>query len=123
MIFTGQILDATNGQPVSFASIEVTDKDGVFLGYGVAADANGFYSLDVPQAGPGMFFRISSAEYLSVSVPYENFVGSKGALLTPKTTGLDPVVVTAQKKNAVASWLPWAAAGLGLFILLNRRKR
>lgn len=122
MILTGQIISKADNGPVPYASIEVIDKDGIYLGYGTNADASGYFSIDVPAAGPGMFFRLSSVGFTTVAVPFENFVGVENFTLSPVAQTLDEIVITSTKQKEIAAWMPWLGAAALLVFLLRKSR-
>ena len=123
MIKTGQIINTVTGEGIPYASVELTDAAGSYMGYGVTADGKGFFTMDAP-FGPGTFLRVTSAGgYSPVSLKYPDYLGEDVYFMTPAAVTLDPVVVTAPAGGSprVNPWYIAGAAGLLLFLLLKKR--
>ncbi len=81
---TGVITDATNGEPIPFASIRLKDTMN-----GTSADADGIYSISVPSKGVLVFSFVGYAD-AEVPVNGNSVVNCK---LEPDANVLDDVVV------------------------------
>ena len=122
MIKQGRIIDATTGQGIPYASVEITDAAGTYLGAGVSADVRGNFDIDSEMMMPGTFMRISSVGYSSESLPYTDYLAQRTFALKSAAQTLPPVVVSVpatqgKEKNAIL------ATGIGLFLLALLLKR
>lgn len=122
MIKQGRIIDAVTGQGIPYASVEITDASGTYLGAGVSADVRGNFDIDSEMMMAGTFMRISSVGYSSESVPYTDYLTQRTFALRPAAQTLPPVVVSVppaanKEKNAIL------ATGIGLFLLALLFKR
>jgi hypothetical protein len=115
----GSIRDKQTGQPIPYATVELTDKNGLYLGFGTAANANGDFSFSTDFFLPNTFLRVSHSAYAPISVEYPVYLPRQTYELGQRYLELDPVIITATKKpNATTNILVWAAVvGVGLYII------
>ena len=95
-MFTGKIVDSLTGKPVSYASVEITDRNGVYLGFGTSADVNGNFVIMTGFTVPGSFARISSIGYKTQSYSYEDYANRKTFTLDSVTNELPGIVISAK---------------------------
>jgi hypothetical protein len=89
----GQVVDATTGQPMEFASVQWGRT-----AYGTNTDAHGRFALEVPAAGPAQQLMVSNMGYqtLAVTPSPTNLL----VRLPPVAYGLGEVVVSAHRLDA-----------------------
>lgn len=102
--FTGSIADSKTGEPVEFAEVVLKDADGAVLSYIQAED--GKFRLDSPVTSKTLFVEIYLAGYQPyVSGPVRGVSGKDTDMgviyLQPVETGLQEVLVTAEKDQIV----------------------
>lgn len=122
MILYGKVVDQKTGDAVPYASIELTDQAGKYLGFGVAAGVDGSFSLDSPMMEPGTFIRLSHAAYNTVSFPFEVYQFADIFKMVQKVEDLTPVVITATKKETTNNAI-LIALGIGAMLFLFSKKR
>ena len=121
MLKRGIIKDAATGQGIPYATVEITDVNGVYLGAGVSADVQGSFTIDSMQMQPGSYMRISSVGYGSQSFPYDVYLGRSVFTLSPVAQQLPPVTVTVPAAGTDKNKIALAVAA-GLALLLFMRK-
>ena len=123
MIKIANVRDSQTGEPIPYASVEITDQQGVYLGAGASTDGNGNFSIDSLQMQQGSFMRISSVGYKTVSFPYDQYSILRIFPITKQSTVLDEVVITAKRKvdqtNKIAAI---SAIGLLIFLFATSKK-
>jgi len=121
---TGYIKN-TNGDPIPGASVILYDQFGVDMGFGTAANSNGFFTFWANESDPRLpnaILQISSVGYKTKAVDFDTYGGGQTITLETDVITLPPVVIgpgTDDKQKYL--WL-LAAAG-GAFILLNKDKK
>jgi hypothetical protein len=125
MIILKKVVDSLNGDPIPYASIELIDSNGVFLGAGTTADVAGNFALDSLMMKPGTFLKITSSGYSGAAFTFEQYSIDKNAAfaLSRNTVELPEVVVTAMKKG-IKENKNWIYLGLavGALYLITRKK-
>lgn len=101
MIILKKIVDQNTGNPIPYASVELIDQEGTFLGAGTSADVDGNFALDSLMMLPGTFLRVTSSGYNGAAFSYDQYSIDKNIAfaLTRNTVELPPVVITAIKKT------------------------
>jgi len=123
MIKSGQVIDSTTSRGIPYASIEVTDMFGTYLGAGAAAGVDGIFTIDSTMMKPGTFLRISSVGFNTQSFPYTEYYPAKTFAISPQVSSLPDVIVTATKKaNENKGLIIGAAAALVLWYLFVKKK-
>lgn len=125
MIILKKVVDSLTGNPIPYASVELIDTDGIFLGAGTTADVAGNFALDSLMIKPGTFLKITSSGYNGAAFSYDQFSVDKNAAfaLTQNTIELPEIVVTAAKK-AIDKNKTLIFAGLGILaVYLLSKKR
>jgi len=120
MIIEGQVYDPQLGMGVPYASVELTDQGGNYMGFGVSADGNGVFTMDSPMIQPGSFLRFSQAAYQTKSVPYDQYVSNSTFTMTPANQTLPLVSVTAPAKKQNSALI---LGGIALVLFLVMRKK
>lgn len=95
-MFTGKVVDSLTGNPISYASVEITDKNGVYLGFGASADVNGNFVIMTGFTVPGSFARISSIGYKTKSYSFDEYANRKVFSLDSVANELPGIVISAQ---------------------------
>jgi len=122
MIKSGRIVDNKTGAGIPYASIELTDYLGTYLGVGANADSQGYFTINSLMIEPGTFMRISSVGYQTTSYTYEDYVNFNVFTMVNVATELEPVVITAPKKDANKNVIIYGGLGLlALMLLLKKR--
>jgi hypothetical protein len=125
MIILKKVVDSQTGLPIPYASIELIDQNGIFLGAGTSADVDGNFALDSLMIKPGSFLKITSSGYQGAAFTYEQFTIDKDAAfaLSRDNVELPEVIITAAKK-AVEKNKNLVYAGLGILAiyLLTKKK-
>lgn len=122
MIKTGKIINSADRKGIPYASVEITDVNGNYLGAGVSADVAGNFSIDTLMMQPGTFMRISSVGYSTISVPYVDYINRAIFTLNMAYTSEPPIVITYPKNptDGTGEKLLWGAGILALFFLLKK---
>lgn len=121
MIKSGKVIDVNTGEGIPYASIEVTDQLGTYLGAGVSADVRGNFSIDSTMMQPGTFLRISSVGYSTMSFPYSIYTSYTNFELSPVIQSLPGITISPTKK-ADNNTLIAAGVGLAFLYFLMRKK-
>jgi len=125
MIILKKVVDSLTGDPIPYASIELIDSNGVFLGAATTADVAGNFALDSLMMKPGTFLKITSSGYSGAAFTFEQYSIDKNAAfaLARNTIELPEVVITAAKKAIDKNKnLIYAGVGLLAIYLLTRKK-
>jgi hypothetical protein len=124
MIKFGKIQDQSTGTPIPYASVEITDRYGTYLGAGASADVSGNFNIDSLQIKPGTFARISSVGYKTTSYSYDQFLELQIFSLVRQSQELEEAVVTYDKKKAQQEkMMMFAGLGLLAFLLFTSNKK
>lgn len=107
----------TSGQPVPFATVSVYDAYFEATGEAVAANAAGYFSINIDLSNEPYALGISSVGYQNVSVKLPGFVNGSTITMQSYYKDLDPVVVSSSKKN---KW-DWVLALIGVAVVLNKK--
>ena len=95
---TGRIYDRQSGEPIPFATIQITDG-----GQAVVADAQGTYILTTTMSGE-LHLRASSLGYASRELLLKNGEsGRKDIALSPQSVALESFCVTAKYNDKLGS--------------------
>jgi len=125
MIILKKVVDSLTGDPIPYATIELIDNNGVFLGAATTADVAGNFALDSLMMKPGTFLKITSSGYSGAAFTFEQYSIDKNAAfaLSRNTVELPEVVVTAMKKG-IKENKNWIYLGLavGALYLITRKK-
>ncbi len=121
MIKRGQVTDSNTNTGIPYASVEVTDQLGTYLGAGVSADVNGNFDIDSTMMKPGTFLRISSVGYQTMSYPYNIYTAYNNFELSPQVTSLPGITISPTKK-ANQNTLIYAGVGLAFLYFLMKKK-
>jgi hypothetical protein len=125
MIILKKVIDSLTGKPIPYASVELIDGDGIFLGAGTTADVAGNFALDSLMMKPGTFLKITSSGYNGAAFSYDQYSVDNNAAfaLSQNTIELPEVVITATKK-AIDKNKNLIFAGLGILAvyLLTKKK-
>jgi len=125
MIVIKKIADYNSGNPIPFASIELIDRNGIFLGAGTSADVDGNFSIDSVMMAPGTFLKITSSGYKSQAIDFDTYSKDETQTfyLVPDVVELPEVVITAIKKGFTDNKnLIYVGLALGALYLLTRKK-
>jgi hypothetical protein len=123
MIKFGKVTDLNTGTGIPYASVEVFDKNGTYLGAGVSADVSGNFNIDTLQLKPGTFIKISSVGFQSGSYSFDQFVNLDVFSLQRLTENLPDYVVTAKRSiDNQQKMLIIGGLGLLALILLTNKK-
>jgi len=120
MIKTGKVTDSSTGKGIPYASVELTDQFGTYLGVGTSCDVNGSFALDSTLMKAGTFLRISSVGYQTMSFPYTLYGAYTNFELNQEIESLPGITITSTKKADNNTLI---AAGLGLAVLLFLLKK
>ena len=93
-IFDARVTDASNGNPVSFASIGIKGKN-----VGTVADEKGYFELNILKCDEDDSLMISAVGYKTFASTVSDIrqIKRKVVTLTPIAVKLDEVVVTSKK--------------------------
>lgn len=122
MIITGRVIDQATGAGIPFATVELTDKAGNYLGYGVNTNNSGSFSMDSGMIQPGTYLRMSSVNYLQRSFSYQEYIGTNTFALQPANVTLDEIVITAKKTETNKNTALWVVGGLALAWYLFKKR-
>ena len=90
----GKIVDKTNNEPISFASISIKNST-----LGTMADENGCFSIDVPEKYKTLEF--SHTSYNKVTIGVDKIVKNKTVKLSPKVKELKEVTIEGLSPKAI----------------------
>lgn len=116
---SAQILNQVTGQPVPGASVEVVNKDGVYLGQGVAASNDGKFTL-TSSLLPGNYLSVSSVGYDTVIIEADLFINYLYREILLPVKSLEEVIITAGAKK---NWLIWLVVGGLILLALGKKKK
>lgn len=122
MRISGKVTDKITGVGIPYATVELTDKNGVYIGSSVTTDVFGNYSMDSPVLQPGTFMRVSHVSYLSASYPFEIYQYASNFNLSPKVVTLDEIVITAPKTGKQSNAILYGVGALALLYFLTMKK-
>lgn len=122
MVIRAQVVDQSNGEPLPGATATVVDKDGKYLGQGVAADNDGKFSLTSSILdGEGVKVMITSIDFVPVLVqpamltdPSYMKIG-----LEAKSVDLGAFIFSPHK----GSWWPWMLLTGGILLLATGKHK
>lgn len=125
MIILKKVVDDLTGNPIPYASIELIDNNGVFLGAGTTADVAGNFALDSLMMKPGTFLKITSSGYNGAAFSFEQYSIDKNAAFALSRNNIElPEVVITAAKRAIDKNKTLIFAGLGILaVYLLSKKR
>lgn len=88
-----------NGAAIPFATVTVYDAYFQTTGEAIAANSNGYFSLNVDPNNDPYALGITSVGYKPASVQLPGFANGSTITMQADYVGLPPVVVTSGKKN------------------------
>lgn len=120
MTITGQIIDQQTGAPIPGASITLYDRNGIYLGIGIAAGSDGKFTL-TSQKAQGATLHISNVGFRPVMIDAALLAVSPPRLieLQPEATQLDDVTVTPRKGIGL---IAWGLIAVSLFFVFSKNK-
>lgn len=125
MIIFKKVIDQNTGVGIPYASVELIDGNGTFLGAGTSADVSGNFALDSLMMKEGTFLKITSSGYKSSAFSYDQYSIDQDAAfaLMPDIVELPTVVVTAIKKGIADNKnLIYLGLGITALYLIMRKK-
>lgn len=120
---TGYIKN-TSGQPIPGATVLLIDANGVDMGFGTAANNNGFFSFWVNETDPRLpsaRLQVSSVGYYTANVDFDTYGGGGTITLQTNVVTLPPVVVESGGINKNL-WII-ALAGGALILMSDDKKK
>lgn len=92
--------------PIPYASVYLLDASFDDLGYGVSANAQGYFNFTVPDTLAASYMGVSSVGYQTAKIPASNIYQNMIIHLQPNVIELPPVVISSGPgDNKGAAWL------------------
>ncbi len=121
MIKQGKVTDSSTGRGIPYASVELTDQFGTYLGIGTSAGVNGDFALDSTLLKDGTFLRFSSVGYQTMSYPYSLYSSYTNFELNQQIESLPGITIQPTKKVDTNTMI-YAGLGLAMLIFLMKKK-
>lgn len=117
MIVTGKIVDKETQAAIPFATVQLINQFGSYLGVGTAANENGYFSLASSLIAPpnSLIFSAAGSNYLPLAVDIDTIAGSSIQVGLATKPDLDPVTITFTPKKSM-----WWILLLPLLLMLKK---